>query len=254
MTRDELKVYLFGSGPWPDWGIVLGSGFDVWLKQLSPGEAVPFQDVDGMCAATVSGHGGYFTAGIFGGKPAAISVGRLHLYEGLTVSQIVEPVNVLRSMGVTSMMLTAAAGSVRGDFRPGEAVVIEDQINLTGEDPHTGADGFFDVSSLYDQQYVALLSGRGLKKGVLAGVRGPSYETPAEARFLEISGADVVCMSTVLEALALAGTGVKCAGIVVVANKAGNRGVTHEAVLEVVRKSAEELWEVVSGVITRGPV
>ena len=254
MTREELREHLFGSGPCPEWGIVLGSGFDVWLKKLSPGEAVPFQDVDGVCASKVSGHGGYFTSGTIGGKPAAISAGRLHLYEGLTDSQVAEPVNVLRSMGVTSIMLTSAVGSVGRSFRPGDAVVIEDQINLTGEDPHTGAGRFVDASSLYDPLYVGLLYERGLKKGVLAGVRGPSFETPAEARFLEISGADVVCMSTVLEALVLAGTGVKCAGIVVVANKAGNREVTHEAVLDVVRRSAEALWEVVLDVIIHGPV
>lgn len=252
MTREELRVKLFGSGPGPEWGFVLGSGFDVWLEHLSPGKGVSFGDVDGLSAASVKGHDGYFTAGSVGGKPVAIAVGRLHLYEGLTAARIVEPVRVLKSMGVSGVVLTTAVGSVNQNLESGDGVVITDQINLTGDDPHTGTARFPDVSVLYDHDYVRLLSEKGLKQGVLAGVRGPSYETPAEVRALKTIGADIVCMSTVLEALALAGKGVKCVGVAVVANRAGSPGITHDDVLKVVRRSAESLWQPVSALIASG--
>ena len=256
MTREELRGKLFGSGTesdsGPEWGIVLGSGFDVWLDHLSPGKSVPFGDVNGLPPASVPGHGGYFVAGSVGEKPVAIAVGRLHLYEGLTAAQTVEPARVLRSMGASGVLLTTAVGSVNQNLASGDGIVITDQINLTGEDPHMGTIRFPDVSGLYDHDYVRFLSTKGLKQGVLAGVRGPSYETPAEVRALESLGADVVCMSTVLETLALAETGARCVGVAVVANRAGSPGITHDDVLRVVRRSAESLWQPVSDLIVSG--
>lgn len=254
MTWEELRAELFGSGTEsrPEWGIVLGSGFDVWLDHLSPGERVSFGDIDGLSQTSVPGHSGYFTAGSVGGKPVAIAVGRLHLYEGMTAAEIVGPIQVLVSMGISDVLLTTAVGSVNQNFVSGDGVVITDQINLTGEDPHTGTARFPDVSCLYDNDYVGFLRKKGLKQGVLAGVRGPSYETPAEVRAMEALGADVVCMSTVLEALALAETKLKCVGVAVVANQAGSPGITHDDVLKVVRRSTNSLWQPVSALIASG--
>jgi purine-nucleoside phosphorylase len=253
MTREELRIKLFGSGPGPAWGLVLGSGFDVWLEHLSPGEGVSFGDVEDLPAATVPGHDGYFAAGAVGGKPVAIAVGRLHLYEGLTAPQIVGPIHVLKSMGVSGVVLTTAVGSVNQKLESGDGVVITDQINFTGEDPHTKTGQFQNMSDLYDPFCIGFLSEKGLKQGVLAGVRGPSYETPAEVRALKTLGADIVCMSTVLEALSLAGTGTKCVGVAVVANQAGSPGITHDDVLSAVRRSAKGLWQPVSALIASGP-
>ncbi|MDF1524934.1 MAG: purine-nucleoside phosphorylase [bacterium] len=256
MNREELKELLFGAGaggdPGPEWGMVLGSGFDVWVDHLSPGEKVPFGDVDGVPPATAPGHTGYFTAGRVGGKPVVVAVGRLHLYEGFSAIQTVEPVRIMESMGITGMVLTTAVGSVYQDLAPGDGVVVKDQLNLTGEDPHRGAGRFPDVSGLYDRQHLRFLRERGFKQGVLAGVKGPSYETPAEVRVLETMGADIVCMSTVLEALALAGTKVRCVGVAVVANRAGRQGTTHDEVLEVIGGAVESFWQPVSALIGSG--
>lgn len=249
MNREELKARLFDPGTGPEWGIVLGTGFDVWLERISPGRKVEFGEVDGLRDTTALGHGGFFTAGRVEGITVVVAAGRFHLYEGLSVHQVVEPVQLLRSMGVRSVLLTAAVGSIREEIRPGEGLVIMDQINLTGDDPHTGTGRFPDVSALYDPGYVEQLAQAGLRKGVLAGVRGPSYETPAEVNALKFLGADVVCMSTVLEALALAETGVKCAAVVVAANRAGAPGLSHGEVLDSGRFSAEQLWPVVSAFI-----
>ena len=257
MNRQELKEALFGadteSASNPQWGIVLGSGFDLWLDHLSPGKKVPFGDVDGVHEATVAGHGGYFTAGQTGGKPVVIAVGRLHLYEGLSAVQVVEPVRIMESMGTTGVVLTTAVGSVHPDLAPGDEVVIRDQINLTGEDPHRGTARFPDASGLYDGRYRRFLREKGFREGVLAGVRGPSYETPAEVMALAAMGADIVCMSTVLEALALAGPKVRCVGVAVVANRAGSQGMRHDEVLEVVGRSVEKVWYPVSELIASAP-
>ena len=249
MNREELRKKLFRAGPGPEWGLVLGSGFDVWLDHLSPGERVYFHSVDGLPPALVPGHGGFFTTGRVSGKQVAVVAGRLHLYEGWTADQVVEPVRWLHHMGVSSVLLTTAVGAVNPELTSGDRVVITDQLNLTAEDPHSGKGVFPDMSLLYDRSYLEFLSARGLKRGVLAGVRGPSYETPAEVKALEVMGADMVCMSTVLEALALRGAGIKCVGVAVVANRAGSAGTTHESVLETVRSSAEGLWPVVSALM-----
>jgi purine-nucleoside phosphorylase len=250
VTREELRERLFSTGAGPEWGLVLGSGFDVWLDHLSPGEKVSFHSLDGLSPALVPGHGGFFTAGCVSGKPVAVVAGRLHLYENRTAEQVVEPVRALHDMGVSSVLLTTAVGGVNPDLISGDRVVVTDQLNLTAEDPHAGKGVFPDTSLLYDRGYIEFLSNRGLKRGVLAGVRGPSYETPAEVRALEVMGADIVCMSTVLEALALSGAGIKCVGVAVVANRAGNSGITHEGVLQTVRASAEGIWPVVSALMT----
>lgn len=252
MRPRELRKRLFGSGPGPEWGIVLGSGFDPWLDRLSPGEAIPFESVTGLVPANVPGHGGFFAAGSVGETPVVIAAGRLHLYEGLDVNQVVGPVKAFLSQGISSLLLTTAVGSLGKQLEPGDGVVVTDQINLTGEDPHKGSGGFPDVSRLYDTGYINFLEKRGLKRGVLAGVRGPSYETPAEARALMAMGADAVCMSTVLEALTLAGTGIRCAALAVVANRAGEPGTSHEDVLAKVRKWAGRHWPVVEGLIDAG--
>lgn len=249
MTGKELGARLFTGGFQPEWGLVLGTGFDVWLEHLSPCNKVLFGEIEGLPETTVPGHKGFFAAGTVAGVSVAVAVGRFHLYEGLAAPQIVKPVQLLQSMGVKSILLTAAVGSVRSGVEPGEALVIRDQINLTGEDPHTGTGRFPDPANLYDPALVHRLAEAGLKKGVLAGVRGPSYETPAEVAAIKTLGADVVCMSTVLEALALAGTGVKCAGLVVVANRAGSPGTAHEEVLRCARLAAERLWPAVSAVM-----
>ena len=243
MNLAELKRALFPPGVEPRWGIVLGSGFDAWLGGLFPGEKVPFSAVEGLGTPTVEGHEGYLTAGRVGAVPVAVSVGRLHLYEGWAVSEVVAPARTLASLGASSVLLTTAVGSLVDGLTPGQGVVITDQINLTGRDPHTGTGRFQDASSLYDPDYI-----RALKKG---GLAGPSFETPAEVRALASLGADVVCMSTVLEVLALAAMKVRCAAVAVVANAAGVSGTSHAGVLGTVRKGAVPLWPSVADLMSR---
>jgi purine-nucleoside phosphorylase len=252
LKPDQLRDKLFGPEIVPAWGLVLGSGFDGWQDHLSGIQSVPFEDVEGVQGPTVFGHGGCFTGGFLEKVPVAVCSGRLHLYEGLTAWQVTAPVRVLAEMGVSSMLLTTAVGAVSSLVSPGDVVTVVDQINLTGEDPNEGTGQFPDASALYDQSYVKFLQRSGLGKGVLAGVRGPSYESPAEVRALESIGADMVCMSTVLEALTLAGCAVRCAAVAVVANRAGCKGTTHKEVVKKVRRVASGTWKAAGKLIVSG--
>jgi len=252
VTGKELKRKLFPSGQDPEWAIVLGSGFDVWIDHIATGEKVPFHHVDGLSGVSVRGHGGYFTAGRVSGKPVVVAGGRLHLYEGRTAAQVVGPVRTLIGMGITGAVLSTAVGAVNAGLTPGDRVVITDQLNLTLEDPHSGSGGFPDMSRIYDKGCIDFLRDRGFKPGILAGIRGPSYETPAEVRALGVLGADVVCMSTVLEAMVLKSSGIRCAGVAVVANRAGSPGVTHEEVLKTVRMSADQCWPAIAALMVSG--
>ena len=252
MKLHELKARLFAPDTAhvsPVWGFVLGSGFGGWLNNLREARKVPFAQVESIRRPTVSGHMGYFVGGYIEDVPVAVCSGRLHLYEGLNARQVTAPVRALVEMGVSSVLLTAAVGVVSNAMEVGDLVVVTDQINLTGEDPHEGMGKFPDVSALYDLSYVDFLVENGFKKGTLAGVRGPSYETPAEVRALKILGADIVCMSTVLEVLALAGSGVRCVAATIAANRAGTPGTVHEDVVKTVESKTEEKWEIIRKLI-----
>jgi purine-nucleoside phosphorylase len=190
--------------------------------------------------------------------------GRVHLYEGYPVSQVVFPVRMLGRLGVTTLVLTNAAGSVNVDFRPGELVVLSDHINLTGVNPLTGPNvdewgpRFPDMSDAYDPALRALAeeacgkAGVTARQGVYLGLAGPSYETPAEIRMARTLGADVVGMSTVLEVIAARHLGIRCVGISCVTNMGAGvlkQKIDHQEVLEVGARVQQGLLEVLGRII-----
>lgn len=246
----DLNKALFGrQDEKPDWAWVLGSGFAGWAAKLADPVSVPFGEVEGMALPTVQGHEGRFVGGTLGRVKVVAAVGRLHLYEGRTASEVVQPVRLMARMGAGSLLLTTAVGALAPGLTEGALVSISDQINLSGHDPATATGVFPQASSLYDPGFVHRLHDLGLAPAVLAGLRGPSYETPAEVRALRALGADVVCMSTVLEALAAATLGMRTAGVAAVANRAGAHGLNHAAVLETVSGAAGRGWPVVEALI-----
>ena len=232
----------------PSVGVVLGSGLGSFAGTLMEREEVPYSEIPHFPRSTVEGHAGKMVIGRFESTDLAVMAGRVHAYEGYPASDVVFPVRVLARLGIRTLLLTNAAGAVNTSFTPGDLMVLSDHVNLTGNNPLIGKNDpnlgprFPDMSFLYDDklQEAAVLAGRRiglpLRKGVYAGVLGPSFETPAEIRMLRTLGADAVGMSTVWEAIAAHHMGVRIAGLSCISNMAA--GVTknplsHQEVVDV---------------------
>ena len=211
----------------PRIAVVLGSGMgDV---DLGPSEAeLPYARIPGFPKPRVAGHPGRLS--LVGG--VAILRGRVHFYEGHSMDEVVRPIRILARLGVTRVVLTNAAGGIHRALRPGDIMVITDHLNLMGANPLRGGPHFVDLSGLYETRLQAL---RGLRRGVYAGVSGPTYETPAETAMLRALGADAVGMSTVPEAVAARQAGMRVLGLSLITNAAAGttkKPVSHAEVLE----------------------
>ncbi|MET0553321.1 MAG: purine-nucleoside phosphorylase [Vicinamibacteria bacterium] len=248
----------------PSIGLVLGSGLGEFAKSLADAVAIPYGEIPHFARSTAVGHRGELVLGTVEGVPVAVMAGRVHLYEGYPVSQVVFPVRMLGRMGVKTLVLTNAAGSVNVDYQPGELVVLSDHINLTGVNPLTGPNEdelgprFPDMSDAYDASLRAIAetacakAGVTARKGVYLGLLGPSYETPAEIRMARALGADVVGMSTVLEVIAARHMGIRCLGLSCVTNMAAGvlqQKIDHREVLEVGERVKHGLLEVLGRIV-----
>jgi purine-nucleoside phosphorylase len=241
----------------PQAGLVLGSGLGALADRIEDAVELDPAKIPGFPAPTVKGHAGRFVAGTLGGAPVAAFVGRLHAYEGHPLPVVGLPARFLCSLGARVLVLTNAAGALHADWRPGDAMLIRDHLNLLGGSPLEGCldedfgSRFADLGHAWPGALrVAALKAapRGLtvREGVYAACRGPQYETPAEIRMLRMLGADAVGMSTVPEAIVAAQMGVPALGISLVTNHAA--GVSHEPlrhaeVLAVGKRSARALAE-----------
>jgi purine-nucleoside phosphorylase len=224
------------SGPAPAVGLVLGSGLGAFADTLEAPQRIAFDQVAGMVAPGVEGHSGYFVFGRHRGLSICAMQGRVHLYEGHAPERVVFGVRLMVALGARALILTNAAGGIRADLQPGDLMLIEDHLNLTGVNvlsgPNDGALGprFVQLSDAYDAglrataQRAARGRGLSLRAGVYAGMLGPSYETPAEIRMLRALGADAVGMSTVLETIAARHMGARVLGISCITNRAAAIG------------------------------
>jgi purine-nucleoside phosphorylase len=231
----------------PQVGIVLGSGLGAFADELQDAVSIPYSDVPGWPASTAVGHAGKLVFGTLDGVHVAVMSGRAHLYEGHSPALVTYGVRMLKMLGVHSLVLTNAAGAVNAGFKRGALVLISDHINLQGSNPLIGANEddfgprFPDMTEAYSLQYrqiakkAAAALGIELREGVYAAMSGPSYETPAEIRFLRIIGADLVGMSTVPEAIVANHMGMKVLAISCVTNMAAGvlpEKLNHAEVLE----------------------
>jgi purine-nucleoside phosphorylase len=236
----------------PRIAVVLGSGLGDFAYKLENPSTVLYSDIPGWPRSTAIGHAGKLVVGAINGLPVAVLSGRVHVYEGYTAQQVVFGVRALARIGVDSLVLTNAAGGINPAYQPGQLVLIADHINLLGQNPLTGPNDealgprFPDMTEAYSKEFREFAHAAGkdigldLAEGVYAAVPGPSYETPAEIRYLRSIGADLVGMSTVPETIAANHMGMKVLGISCVTNLAA--GVTgqkldHEEVLKVGRHS-----------------
>jgi len=240
----------------PRVAVVLGSGLGGLADELAPRVEIPYADIPGWPGATAVGHAGKLALGKLGGLDVAVLAGRAHLYEGYTPAQVTFGVRVMGALGVRSLVLTNAAGGIKPSLEPGGLMLIADHINLQGVNPLVGPNDdalgprFPDMSDAYSRAYretarrVAAELSIPLAEGVYAALLGPSYETPAEIRYVRAIGADLVGMSTVPETIVANHMGMKVLGISCVTNMAAGilpGKISHEEVLETGAKVRDTL-------------
>tara|TARA_R110000868_G_scaffold207583_2_gene456577 strand:+ start:1293 stop:2123 length:831 start_codon:yes stop_codon:yes gene_type:complete len=216
----------------PQVGVVLGSGLGAFVDQIQDKVTLAYDDIPHFKQTTVEGHEGRLILGKIGNVEVAVMQGRYHAYEGHHTDQVVFPVRLLARLGIDSIILTNASGGVNESYKAGDLVMITDHINLSGQNPLVGPNiaelgpRFPDMTKAYDPKLQEILLsqakvlGVDLKKGVYAGVLGPTYETPSEVRMIRILGGDLVGMSTVPESIAANHLGLSVAGISCVTNMA----------------------------------
>jgi purine-nucleoside phosphorylase len=251
----------------PQVGIILGSGLGGIAASVEFATIIPYNEIPDWPISTVIGHQGHLVIGKLEGKDVIVMQGRVHYYEGYSINQVALPVRVLQRLGIETLIVTNAAGAVNPDFKPGDLMLITDHINLIGmaglnplRGPNLDALGtrFPDMSRAYDRalleqaRKVVLEEKLALNEGVYVCLAGPSFETPADLRFLRIIGADAVGMSTVPEVITARHGGTRVLGISGISNKANLDGETitlHEEVLQAGQTLAPKLTAVIKGVL-----
>ena len=251
---------------WPRVAVVLGSGLGTFADTLENQSVIRYCDIPGWPQPTAVGHAGKLVVGTLDGFPVAALAGRVHLYEGYTAAQVVYGIRTLAEFGVDSVILTNAAGGVNKSYKPGQLVLISDHINLMGQNPLSGPNNeslgprFPDMSEAYSTKYRDIARQTGIEinldlaEGVYAALPGPSYETPAEIRYLRTIGADLVGMSTVPEAIAANHMGLKVLGISCVTNMAAgvtDQKLSHQEVLETGERVKDTIVELLRRVLPR---
>lgn len=265
---DEVaNAILARVGVQPQIGLILGSGLGSIANTIQNAVSIPYHELPYWPASTVGGHAGRLVLGQLEDKNVLVMQGRNHFYEGHSMSQVTLPVRVMRQLGIRTMIVTNAAGAVNPDYIPGDLMLITDHINLvgmTGFNPLVGPNldelgpRFPDMSQTYDRalgqlaRQAAQMHRITLREGVYVGLSGPSFETPAELRFLRTAGADAVGMSTTPEVVVARHCGLRVLGISGISNKANLDGSTitsHAEVLEAGEKISPQLEKLIRSVL-----
>ncbi|MGB8267921.1 MAG: purine-nucleoside phosphorylase [Candidatus Velthaea sp.] len=245
-----------------DCAVVLGSGFATVLRDRISGEAISYKKIGVLPTPTVPGHSGEALIGDLHGRRVIAFAGRFHLYEGRSPREVILPILLAAAAGARTFVLTNAAGGLNRDYRPGDLMLLADQINLTGTSPLLGPalpidvpSRFTDMSDAYDVRLRELarhMAGEYqivMHDGVYVGLAGPAFETPAEANWLRGIGADAVGMSTVLETIAARALGASVVGFSLITNVHDGSKTSHEEVLTVSARGAEALGRLIEGMV-----
>ena len=222
--------------------LTLGSGLGAVADEVADPIVLGFPEV-GLPEPTVAGHSGRFVAGLLDGVAVLVQQGRIHLYEGVPPRNVTAAVRAAAAAGVSTFIVTNAAGGLRDDMSPGDVMAISDHLNLSGANPLIGTGEpprFLDLAGAYDPGLrrmaaaAAEAGGVGLTEGVYAGLVGPAYETPAEVKMLRTLGADAVGMSTVLEVIEARAAGLRVLGLSLITNvhRPGGTPTDHQEVLD----------------------
>ncbi len=250
----------------PKIALVLGSGLGAFADEFASAAKIPYAEIPHYPQSTAIGHAGKLVIGKVGAIPLAGMQGRVHLYEGYSAKEVAFPIRVFARMGVKAVILTNAAGGIKRELVQGRLVVISDHINLQGVNPLTGPNDerfglrFHDMTAAYDRRFREMAIGEGnrlgigMYEGVYAALPGPSYETPAEIRYLRGIGADLVGMSTVPEVIAARHSGIRVLGISCVTNAAAgilDQPLNHLEVLETAERVKGQFIGLLKAVIPR---
>lgn len=248
----------------PDVAVVLGSGLGGFAARLADPVILPYETLPHWPPARVVGHEGRLVAGTLAGRRVVALAGRAHFYEGHDLRTVTLPVRVMGLLGARAIVLTNAAGGIAPRLEPGTLMVIDDHLNLMGDNPLVGPNEdrfgprFPDMTEVYSARLravadrVAAARGLRLAHGVYAALRGPSYETPAEIRALRALGADAVGMSTVPEAIVARHMGLEVLGLSCITNMAAGllpRPLDHDEVMATARRVAGDVERLLEGVI-----
>ena len=251
----------------PRVGLILGSGLNGLADSVQNADIIPYGDLPNWPISTVEGHVGRLVIGELEGQIVLVMQGRIHFYEGYGMPAITLPVRVMRRLGLEMLFVTNAAGGVNPDFVPGDVMLITDNLNLmgmTGANPLMGPNidelgpRFPDMSQAYDRELmgiarqVASKENIQLRDGVYCGLSGPSFEGPADLRFLRMVGADAVGMSTVPEVIVARHGGMRVLGFSGISNKAnldGSTATTHEEVIEAGKVISPKIEKIIRGVL-----
>jgi purine-nucleoside phosphorylase len=264
--------------------LVLGSGLGGFADEMENAVRIAYEDIPHFQKSTVEGHAGQLVLGEVNGVSVAVQQGRFHFYEGYKMSKVIFPVRVFGLLGIKSLILTNAAGSVDTDFKQGTLMLIRDHLNMTGVNPLRGKNDsrfgprFPDLTEVYSLKYqdIAIAEAkelaieranmkesrtgkkteieRILRRGVYCGLSGPTYETPSEIRMIRLLGADAVGMSTVPEAIAARHCGMNVLGISCITNLAAgisDETINHEEVMETGAKVADVFQSLLRRIIPR---
>jgi purine-nucleoside phosphorylase len=248
----------------PAVGLILGSGLGAYADTFLERIAIPFGELPNFPSSTVVGHAGNLVLGIVDGVPVVALQGRIHLYEGYSIAEVAFPARVLCCLGIRRLIVTNAAGGINLAFKPGDLMLITDHINMMGTNPLIGPNmdelgpRFPDMSEAYDAGMraialqVARQKGIAVCQGVYLGLRGPSYETPAEIRMCRALGADAVGMSTIPEAIVANHMGVRVLGISCISNMAAGilpQKLTHKEVIDTTERVKKQFMALLQGIL-----
>jgi purine-nucleoside phosphorylase len=260
-TRDYVKSQTdYG----PTIGLILGSGLGVLAEEIENPIIIPYEEIPHFPVSTVEGHKGQIVIGDLHGKCVIAMQGRFHFYEGHSLEAITYPIRLMKAIGVKQIIVTNAAGGINPTFKPGDLMIINDHINLTAQNPLIGSnekefgERFPDMSEAYSKKLITLtkkvadIQNIEVVEGVYAGVIGPSYETPAEIKYLGLMGADAVGMSTVPEVIVARHAGMEVLGISCISNMAAGiseYSLTHEEVMETTEKIRDQFLKLVKEIV-----
>ena len=252
----------------PRVALVLGSGLGGYADEIDVECTVGYEELDGFPVSTVPGHKGRFVFGRIRHVPVVVMQGRVHYYEGYSVTDVVMPIRIMGLLGAKTLLLTNAAGGINTSFSPGDFMLIRDHIlwnvpsPLIGENIDKLGPRFPDMSTVYHPEVKEIIRSAArdlkipLKEGVYIQCSGPNFETPAEIRLYGLLGADAVGMSTAVEAIAANHMGLRVGGISCISNLAAGLSkvpLTHEEVQETADKAAAQFKKLIETVVTRLP-